>query len=205
MGLTHSPAGVGPPSFLPHWSWLGFLVPCTPLSSTSPSPGEVGDGGCGRWREGVSKLPAWVPHSTRQGGVGGQHIGQRLREEGILLRPFSCSAISCPAPAPSMFHLLLLNHFLFTACLLQPPSSDSSQQPSQSSPDGCLDRQTRARQLFSWVGRAQPFQAVPGAGEHGPASAGLGHGPGRTKKKLPGPRLTHRSISHPLMRISHVL
>lgn len=45
--------------------------------------------------------------------------------QSILLSPFSRSAISCPSPAPAMLHLLLLNHFLFTACLLQPPSSSS--------------------------------------------------------------------------------
>lgn len=157
MGLTHSPARVGTPSFLPCWPWLGFLVPCAPLSSTSPSAEEVGDGERGRWRESVSKLPGWVPHSTRQGGVGGQHIGQSPREEGILLSPFSCSAISCPAPAPSMFHLLLLNHFLFTAFLLQPPSSDSSQQPSQSSPDGCLDRRGPDNCSLGWEGPT-PFR-----------------------------------------------
>ena len=46
--------------------------------------------------------------------------------QGILLSPFSCSAISCPVPAPGMLHLLLLNHFLFTACLLHPPSSQAA-------------------------------------------------------------------------------
>lgn len=60
--------------------------------------------------------------------------------QSILLSPFSHLAISCPAPAPGKLHLLLLNHFLFTACLLQPLSSSNTQQPSKSSPDGCLDR-----------------------------------------------------------------
>lgn len=32
-----------------------------------------------------------------------------------FVHPFRCSAISCIVPAISMLHLLLLNHFLFTA------------------------------------------------------------------------------------------
>lgn len=111
------------------------------LPSTSPSPGRGGGGG--------SQAAARLGASQCKAGVGGQPIRQGGGQS-ILLSPFSCSAISCPAPAPGMFHLLLLNHFLFTACLLQPPSSSSSQQPSQSSQDGCLDRGTR----LSWVRRA---------------------------------------------------
>ena len=63
--------------------------------------------------------------------------------QGILLSPFSCSAISCPVPAPGMLHLLLLNHFLFTACLLHPPSS----QAAASSPElpGWTDERLAAR------------------------------------------------------------
>lgn len=74
--------------------------------------------------------------------------------QSILLSPFSCSAISCSAPAPSMLHLLLLNHFLFTACLLQPPNSGSSQQPSKSSPDGRLD--SKSQPIAPWEGYPGP-------------------------------------------------
>lgn len=81
--------------------------------------------------------------------------------QSILLSPFSCSAISCPAPAPGMFHLLLLNHFLFTAGLLQPPSSGSSQQPSQRPPDGCLDRPRPDNCFLGW--EAPPWSFLSGS------------------------------------------
>lgn len=155
-------------------------------------------------------LPGWAPHKARQGGVGGQRLCQSLGgEQSILLSPFSCSAISCPAPAPACsLHLLLLNHFLFTACLLRLPSSSGSRQPSRA-PDGCLGRRGADDRSLEW--KLPPWSFLSGclinvgAGEHGPASPRLGHGPGRRKRTLPWPRLTHGSVSHPLLGTSHVL
>lgn len=49
-----------------------------------------------------------------EGGAGVLRL-PRTEQRAFFLHPFRRSAISCVVPAVSMLHLLLLNHFLFTA------------------------------------------------------------------------------------------
>lgn len=109
--------------------------------------------------------------------------------QSILLSPFSRLAISCPAPAPGKLHLLLLNHFLFTACLLQPLSSGNTQQPSKSS------------RMDAWTEEDQTTALREGhlvlPSRHLINTRAGEHEPWRRERTLPGPRLTHGSVSHP--------
>lgn len=146
-GRPHPPTRRGAtPSFLPHWSWLDFLVPgslttTTPAPAPAPPPAELRRAlGSGCFQAGRLTAPpgrsGWTVLLPEPRGGG----------QGILLSPFSRSAISCPAPAPGMLHLLLLNHFLFTAGLLQPPSSPAAASSPARAPQtdrwtpGCLER-----------------------------------------------------------------
>lgn len=158
-------------SQLGHWTWpdgspekdaILLLAPSALAGwpdSLGPSPPRTASPGSAELRGGkrgqATARHGALKHRPVRSGWTAPLPGLRGGGQGILLSPFSRSAISCPVPAPGMLHLLLLNHFLFTACLLQPPSSQaaaSSQQPRaprMDEPD-CLDRQGWMAAL--WVG-----------------------------------------------------
>ena len=161
MGPARSPEGKEPlllalsvPTGL-----SGTLDPLLPAPPSPSSTEEVGGGSGGCWAKRLSEQgrEGWVDSPWPKPQGGGQSI---------LLSPFSRLAISCPAPAPGMFHLLLLNHFLFTACLLQPPSSSSSHQPSKSSPDDAWIDEGQTTAL--WEGHLVLHLIHPRAREHRP-------------------------------------
>lgn len=123
---------------------------------------------------------------------------QSLGEEGsILLSPFSGSAISCPAPAPGMLHLLLLNHFLFTASRRLPAQSNQSsldRRLEDEGPDCCGGLWGKGRRRAPWSFLSHnPIHSGPRV--HGSRLTRLGQGPRSRKNPFPG-RPRPLSISH---------
>lgn len=139
---------------LPRILKVGHSEPCrnqhSPLASSPPpsSPRQNrGRGTVGPARHCRTRHLAVLGW---EGRVAGAFAGASGSWQSILGSPFSCSAISCLFQHRTL-HLLLLNHFLFTACLLQPPSSMAA----ASNADRACDGQTHRHSARS--GKAWPF------------------------------------------------